>query len=83
MIYADFYFDLFLSILIAGLLIIAIYLSYRIYQIASAGRFNKQLKKLLTNAYIDQQSLKNFYEKNREAMSKMPLTATEIQVYRD
>jgi len=78
MVYADFYFDIFFMLLIAVLLMLGAYLGYHAFKAARAGRFNKQLKKLLINSYIDQQSLKNFYEKNRDAMSKMPLTPTEI-----
>lgn len=83
MIYADFYFDLFLMLIVAAGLIAGACLFYIIFQWVRAGRFNKQLKKLLTNSYIDPESLKNFYEKNRDAMEKMPLTSTEIMVFRD
>ena len=76
--FGDIYFTMYALLMIAFIVVMLGQALSTCYKKHQAGRFNKQLKKLLINSYIDQQSLKNFYEKNRDALSKMPLTPTEI-----
>lgn len=81
--YGDIYFGMYLLLFVGMLLIVICAGISKVIQNYKEGKFDRELEKILVNAYMEPQPLKNFYEKNKNSLQGMPLFKTEVKVFKD
>lgn len=81
--YGEMYFAIYGILLIAIVLLIFGMMVGKIWTEHTKDKFNKELKRILINAYMEPEPLKNFYFKHKASLQGMNLFKTELTVFRD
>ena len=74
----------FYTIFVIASVLVCCYGFYQLfYGIRQTDKLQKNLTKLLENAYFDHEQIKRFYTKNKDRLKDIPLYPIEIRVFKD